>query len=149
VKATTPTPTTTPAAGPNGQARPTNAGATPVSSKPAVAAEVSPEQCIRDFYAYLNAQDFQAAWHLMSAHYQASLDFAAWVAGYSTTQSIELTSVSLSDQHGAYATANIAIRATDKTDAGVRTTDYQGTWDLILADGAWKLDRATVRQQPD
>ena len=98
------------------------------------------------FYADLNAREFEDAWNLLSGQYQGTLDFNNWVSGYRATQSVQLSSLSIVAQDRTHATVNVAITATDNSDTGVEITRYQGTWELVLADGSWKLDNASIRQ---
>lgn len=100
------------------------------------------------FYTDLNARDFQATWNLLSPQYQGTLAFNTWVSGYGTTQSVQLLSASISSQDGAHATVDICLAATDNTDTGVHITHYQGTWELIFANGLWKLGNPSIRQVP-
>jgi HJR/Mrr/RecB family endonuclease len=146
--AQTPAPTAVPppAARATSVESPRNAQASASPAPSATANDVSPTQTVRDFYAALNGRNFQAAWNLLSPEYQQTLDFNAWVSGYRTTQSVQLSSVSISAQDTRHATANVAIMATDITDTGAKTTEYQGTWELVLTDGPWELDKPTIRQ---
>ena len=74
------------------------------------------------FYADLNARDFDGAWNLLSPQYQRTLDFDTWVSGYRTTESVTLSSVSVTAQSEAHATVDVFVTATDNTENGEQMT---------------------------
>jgi hypothetical protein len=72
------------------QAPPQTVTASPPQAAPAPpAAAVGPDPAtvVREFYADLNSGDYQAAWAL-GGNNIAGTDYATWVSGYATTDSV-------------------------------------------------------------
>ena len=51
---------------------------------------LTPAEMVTAFYAALNAREFTAAYNMLSPEAQAERPFDAWVAGYQTTQRIDV-----------------------------------------------------------
>ena len=76
---------------------------------------------VQQYYDYLNAKDFSAAWD-MGGRYIGGCDYSSWVAGYSTTSWVTLSTW---DYYPGYNAVGVTISAT-QTDGSVRT--YAGSY---------------------
>jgi tRNA A-37 threonylcarbamoyl transferase component Bud32 len=113
---------------------------------PAPAATLSAVDTVRKYYALLAARNFAAARDMHSAQLQRALDYSRWVSGFDTTRSVTLPSVSLTSQSANSATVALTVASVD-VDAAGRTIHrtFQGSWDLVLIGGAWKLDAPSLK----
>jgi hypothetical protein len=76
---------------------------------------------VQQYYDYINAKDFSSAW-AMGGRYIGGSDYNAWVAGYSTTSYVALSTW---DYYPGYNAVGVTITAT-QTDGSVRT--YEGSY---------------------
>lgn len=76
---------------------------------------------VQQYYDYINAKDFQSAW-AMGGRYIGGSDYSSWVAGYSTTSWVTLSTW---DYYPGYNAVGVTITAT-QTDGSVRT--YSGSY---------------------
>jgi hypothetical protein len=104
---------------------------------------VGPIDTVRQFYALIDAENYAAAWSLLSPTYQSTTTYGRWVAGYQNTRSVTLTSANAVDA----TTVSVSVRATD-SEGGSRLVSktFEGTWSLTFVDGAWKLNVGNIRQ---
>lgn len=108
--------------------------------EPAPAQEVT----VFGYYRALAERDFAAAYAFLSPTVQAANPYDAWVAGYATTQRIEVET-SQTDNPDVVA---VRLRATDSTaGGGTVTRTFAGVWHLIWSPDQrrWLLDRAEIR----
>jgi hypothetical protein len=110
------------------------------------ATAASPADAVRRFYAAISARELRTAWDLLSPRYRGGTGYDAWAAGYANTRSVQTPSVSVASQAGAAATVAVTIVSVDAQGVGTVTKRFEGTWALVLTDGAWKLDRPSIRQ---
>jgi hypothetical protein len=149
--APTPQPTLAPTAVPPTPvpptAVPTVPPAAPTPTLALVQAAPSPADAVRTFYTLLNQGDYARAWDFLGPRFKSGNSYAGWVKGYATTQSVTVASASTVDQSGPTATVNLTIVSVDRQAAGqLLTQTFQGTWNLVLIDGAWKLDVPSIRR---
>jgi hypothetical protein len=76
---------------------------------------------VQQYYDYINAKNFSAAWD-MGGKYIGGSDYNAWVAGYSTTSYVALSTW---DYYPGYNAVGVTITAT-QTDGSIRT--YEGSY---------------------
>jgi hypothetical protein len=100
--------------------RPANPVYVPVPAIPP-ASIVNAEAVVTQFYADISAQDYSGAWALGGSNVSNGVGYDAWVAGYGTTQFINLGTFS----YWGSDTVQVAISAT-QTDSSVKT--YSGTY---------------------
>jgi len=100
--------------------QPANPAYVPVAAIPP-ASIVNAEAVVTQFYADISDQDYSAAWALGGSNLSNGVGYDAWVAGYGTTQFINLGTFS----HWGSDTVQVAISAT-QTDGSVNT--YSGTY---------------------
>ena len=93
--------------------------------------------------------EFEAAWNRFSSWYRSSLheNFAGWADGFRTTQSVEVVTVSVVTQSADTAIVAFTLVSLDRDEgsATVKKT-FQGTWDMVLTDGVWSLEKPHIRQ---
>jgi putative serine protease PepD len=118
----------------------------PAPSQPTAPSGAGPADAVRQHYSAINARDFATAWNLLSPRFQSTQSYNTWVNGFSTTRSVQLTSVSTVSELPGSATVAVTIVSTDASGAGTVTRTFQGTWTVVQIGGAWKLDAASIRQ---
>ena len=114
----------------------------PAPPAPAPAAQSDPQTAVRDYYAALDRHDFNAAWALMSPRLQGSLNFQRWADGYAGTSNVQVPTAQTIASSGSSATVSFTVTSAD---SGVDQA-YQGTWDLVLVGGTWRVDRSNIKQ---
>jgi hypothetical protein len=117
----------------------------PESAPAAKPSAAGPVDVVRSFYGAIGSKTFQAAWGMLSPRFQASIGYDKWVGGYANTRSVETPNAALVAQAGETATVSVTIVATDAEGGRMVTRRFAGTWDLVRANGSWKLDRASIR----
>src|SRR2546429_628889 len=83
---------------------------------------ISSKDTVQEYYVYLNNKDFRAAWSLGGSNLNGGVGYDAWVAGYSTTSWITLSTW---DYYPGYNAVGVTITA-GQTDGSVRT--YSGSY---------------------
>jgi hypothetical protein len=140
VPATPVPPTLVPTTPPTATSQPSVAAVPPSTS---TAPESNPVETARRFYGLISSKNLRAAWALQSPNRQSSLQYDSWVAAYRTTRSVE-ANVTPREQTNSRATVGVSITAVDAQDAGTITKTFEGTWNLVLLDNAWRLDTASI-----
>ena len=114
--------TVTPAASPAAPAAPAPA---PPAAAPAPAASTpqytNAEAVVSQFYQDITDQDYSVAWNLGGDNLSGGVGYNAWVAGYSTTESISLTTES--NWGSGEVSANLSALHSDGS-----TTTFSGTY---------------------
>ncbi len=97
---------------------------------------------VEQYYQYLTAKDYRAAYAFLSPNFQRTQAFDRWQAGFARTQSFTVEGVA----GGANGTVALLLTSTDKTNSGTQTTRYGIAWRLVWSNAAkqWLLDRSTV-----
>jgi S1-C subfamily serine protease len=123
--------------------------AAPTSRPPAgpVLDRGGPVDAVRQFYSAISAKNFPAAWALTSPRYRSSAGYQGWVKGFATTHSVQVQSATVTAQAATAATVAVAFQSVNAVaDGGTIVKNFQGTWQLVVGDGGWKLDQASIRQ---
>ena len=116
------------------------------STAPALATS-GPVDAVRQFYSAINAKNFPAAWALTGSRFRSSVEYQGWVNGFATTRSVQVQSVTVTAQTATTATVAVAFQSVDAAaGGGTVTKTFQGTWQLVVDGGSWKLDQASIRQ---
>lgn len=113
---------------------------------PAVPAAGAPAEAVRQHYAFINARNYRAAWELFTPRGRPVPAYEDYVQGFRTTVSVQTPAVTTVEQTADRATVAVTIIAVDQEGDRRITKRFEGTWALILVDGQWKLDRASIRQ---
>jgi hypothetical protein len=103
-------------------------------------------QTVRQFYSHIGARDFQAAWNLLGPAFRSKNQYDGWVKGFENTRSVQTIAVATTSQSRDKATVEVTIISEDTMGSQQVTKRFQGTWDLVLVDGGWKLDVPIMRQ---
>jgi hypothetical protein len=87
------------------------------------------------------AGDYQAAWQQLSPHFQAQLGYERWVNARSSEvfDPVGLEVVARTDS-----TATVAGGVEVREPGASGGTSRAGRWDLVLVEGAWRLDSSSV-----
>ena len=105
-----------------------------------------PADAVRQHYAYINARNFPSAWGMLTPRFRSGLSYENWARGFETTRGVQTPSVAVSGQSGDTATVALTVISDDSTPTGQARKTFQGTWSVILVDGIWKLDSASIKQ---
>lgn len=108
--------------------------------------EASPVETVRRFYALIGARRLEEAWGLFSERQKGERDYGAWLRAFDTTQAVETRQAELVSRAGERALVAFTIVSTDRGPSGPVRKVFSGTWELVLLDGGWQLDRAAIRQ---
>jgi hypothetical protein len=109
----------------------------------AVAPLASPSTTVGAFYTALDAKDFETAYGLLSPAFQAAHPFAAWAAGYASTEAIGFDVSVTQDPSAVW----VYLTAIDSTpDLTERATRFIGYWHLVPRpdETGWLLDSAAI-----
>jgi hypothetical protein len=103
---------------------------------------------IRDYYADLNDQRFDAAWNRLAPTVQVKFGgFESWSSGYANTLSTRVTYL---DVHGATAhraSADVSIRSTDRDACGDKVRqEFDGSWRLKRTAGRWHATKIRLHR---
>jgi hypothetical protein len=94
------------------------------------------------YYTSIDRDRYVQAYDLMSEDLQGENPFDAWQAGFDTTESVLVESVSA----GASASEiSVRFEATDTGAGTTTTTKFEGVWTLIEEGGEWQLDAASIQ----
>jgi hypothetical protein len=107
-----------------------------------------PSGIVRKFYQLVNEQNAAVAWALLSTGFQSAWIYDNWLAGYRNTRSVEVLELTANHVTGDTAQVLVAIRAVDVNGSQSVTKRFQGTWDLVRTNGAWRLDRGKIAEVP-
>jgi DNA-binding protein Fis len=101
---------------------------------------------LTQYYAHINAKDYQDAYNLWGTAYHNSTTYQQFVAGFANTQSVSFTV-----QQGAMVLNEgsvkvpVTIRSLDKTQSGVVTHTYQGYYIIGTEGSTWQLFSASIQ----
>jgi hypothetical protein len=104
---------------------------------------LTPAEVVTAYYAALNAREFTAAYSMLSPEAQADQPFDAWVAGYQTTQRIDVQTFAGDSPDS----VSMELWVSDGTLP--RVHGYNGTWRLVrdADDQFWQLDQAQIAEE--
>ncbi|MBN9392052.1 MAG: hypothetical protein J0I20_28705 [Chloroflexi bacterium] len=100
---------------------------------------------VDQFYSLLNNKQYDEAYKLLSPNFQKANPYAAWVAGYATSQ--EVSSQSVADG-AAPNTVHVNLETTDSGKSGTVVRHFRGTWTLVWSPEhvGWLLDTAKIQE---
>lgn len=84
----------------------------------------------------------------LSPVFQSAWAYDNWLAGYRNTRSVELPTLTANYVAGNTAQVVVAIRTVDVDGSRSVTKRFQGTWDLVRINGAWRLDQGKIAEVP-
>jgi hypothetical protein len=103
-------------------------------------------RCCGQIYSHIGARNFQAAWSLLGPTLRSKYQYDGWVKGFESTHSVQTPSVTTTSQSRDRTTVEVTVVSEDMAGTQLVTKRFQGTWDLVLIDGVWKLDVPSMRQ---
>jgi hypothetical protein len=149
--------TTNPTAAPITQISPTRpaaptAGITPTPVLPPTATPVllTPDTAsalIQEYYADINARNFDAAYDLYSTSYQQAHSRQSFVTGFQTFVQDTLTIQGAQTLADGTVEVDITLMAIDNKNGTQVTTNYAGYYIVIIENGALRILRAKVNKQ--
>jgi S1-C subfamily serine protease len=101
---------------------------------------LGPVETARAYYGLVNQRLFPQAWALLSRGFRGTTDYNKWLAGYATTRFAYVTDARLVSQDSASATVAVTIVAVDELNGQYVNHTFGGQWQLLVEDGAWRLD---------
>lgn len=98
---------------------------------------------VKKFYSHLSSREFDQAWRLLSKNAQdQSEGYDFFIKGFAITKKVSVQDIQLQDL--STKKVFIKLQSTDNINNQTLTKNFQGTWELKLEDGAWKLDNANI-----
>jgi hypothetical protein len=101
---------------------------------------LGPVETARAYYDLVNRRLFPRAWALLSRGFQGTTDYNKWLGGYATARFAYVTDARLVSQDSAGATVAVTVVAVDELNGQYLTHTFGGQWQLVVEDGAWRLD---------
>jgi hypothetical protein len=112
--------------------------------------EVAAAGVVRDFYAAVATEDYQAAWSRLGPAARAGMGtYDAWRAGFARTVSTEATQASgrARDLRGDVVDVEVALHAVDLDACSERVSQrFAGTWRLRREHGRWTAHSIAMRK---
>ena len=98
---------------------------------------------VKKFYSHLSSREFDQAWRLLSKNAQDQAEgYDLFIKGFATTKNVLVQDIQLQDL--STKKVFIKLQSTDNINNQTLTKNFQGTWELKLEDGFWKLDTAEI-----
>jgi hypothetical protein len=107
-----------------------------------------PAGTVRKFYQLIDEQNAAVAWPLLSPTFQANWSYDKWLDGYRNTRHVEVLFVKPVSATGDTAQVAVSIRSVDDDGTQSVTKRFEGTWDLVRIDGAWRLNHGSISELP-
>ncbi|HEY7127488.1 MAG TPA: hypothetical protein VH540_26395 [Ktedonobacterales bacterium] len=102
---------------------------------------------VNQFYADINARDFDAAYDLLSQSYQQKQSRQSFKNGFLTTVQDNLTIQGAQTLSNGTIQVNVMLVALDNKNGSQVTTTYTGYYIVILEKGALRIDRGSLQKQ--
>jgi hypothetical protein len=101
----------------------------------------APAQTVERFYELVAQHRFDAAAALWSPRMRAQYPPAQYIDGrFAPTTAIDILHLATTAESTADGTARVAVDLIEHRDDGT-SRHWLGSWDLVLADGGWLMDR--------
>ena len=105
---------------------------------------VSPEEAVRAFYTYLKARRMEDGFALLSSKYLEKTNFEEWTNRFTDILDVEIY---ISEPHeNTDDTAFVKFSTKNWNDEEVDYHYYEGTWQTVLEDGVYKMNRSKIRE---
>jgi hypothetical protein len=102
---------------------------------------------IQQFYAYINARNFDAAYDLLSTTYQQKQSRQSFDSGFQTTVQDTLTIQGAQTLSDGTVEVDVTLVAIDNKNGTQVTTVYTGYYIVILENGALRIDKGKLTKQ--
>lgn len=100
---------------------------------------------LTQYYAYINAKDYQDAYNLWGQAYHNTTTYQQFVAGFTNTQSVSFTVLpGVTVLKDGSVQVPVAIQAVDQTQSGTVTHSYQGSYIIGTEGNTWQLFSASI-----
>lgn len=104
-------------------------------------------EVFKKFHSSITSHDFQAAYQLYSADYQAKVPYDGWAKGYATTVASEPTNVEVTQADSNHVSLKFGLRATDNINGKKTVQSFAGTCSMIKVGDNWKIDEITATKK--
>ncbi|MEK9143313.1 MAG: trypsin-like peptidase domain-containing protein [Patescibacteria group bacterium] len=109
--------------------------------------EKGPIETVVTFYAYIKMRNFEKAYNLVSKARLIGMPLSTWVQGCDRTLDVTLlVSTPMEEEKD---TIRVKLTALDLVDEEVEETYFEGTWQVIEEDGAWRLGDSNIKKIED
>lgn len=106
--------------------------------------EESPEEAVKAFYHYLKIRNMEEGFALLSQNYLEKTDFEEWTSRFPNT--LDVLVISVEAVEGKRDTVLVDFITEDWVDNDVEFHHYEGTWETVLEDGVWKMDKSKIKE---
>ncbi len=101
---------------------------------------------VNQYYADINAKDYQDAYNLWGTAYQQSTSYQQFVAGFAQTQSVSITLLpGIKVLREGSVEVPLTIHSVDVTNSGTVTHTYQGYYIVGTEGNSWQLFSASIQ----
>jgi hypothetical protein len=102
----------------------------------------SPEEAVRAFYTYLKARRMTDGFNLLSENYLQKTDIAEWTARF--TDILDVRVYKVEKFENSKDTVFVKFATKNWNDGELVIHYYEGTWQTVLEDGVYKMDRSKI-----
>lgn len=103
-----------------------------------------PSDAVIAYYDAIRARRFRLAYDLLSYERIKNVPFEEWIKGYANT--MDATVMDYEDVKDKPGAVNIRLRAIDLVGQDMVMTYYEGEWNVIKEDNAWKLGDSNIKK---
>jgi len=113
-------------------------------TKISVDPSVSPEEAVKAFYTYLKARRMEDGFALLSSKYLEKTNFEEWTNRFTDILDVEIY---ISEPYkNTDDTAFVKFSTKNWNDGEVQFHYYEGTWQTVLEDGVYKMNRSKIKE---
>jgi hypothetical protein len=108
---------------------------------------LSPENAVYAFYTYLKARKMQDGFNLLSKEYLKKTDFKEWTNRFTDILDVQIY---ISEPYeNTNNTAFVKFETKNWNNSEVTYHYYEGTWETVLENGVYKMDRSKILEVID
>lgn len=107
----------------------------------------SPTDAIFAFYTYLKARQMEKGFELLSSKYLEKTNFTEWTNRFTDILDVDVISVIMHDNSND--TVFVKFGTTNWVDNEAEYHYYEGTWQTILEDGIYKMNKSKIIEVND
>ncbi|MFH0749492.1 MAG: serine protease [Candidatus Gottesmanbacteria bacterium] len=107
----------------------------------------TPADAVIAYYDGIRARRFRLAYDLLIHERTKDVPFEEWVKGYANT--IDVAVISIDNNTEKEGTVFVRLRAIDLVGQDMVMSFYEGEWEVIKEDNAWKLGNSNIKTITD
>lgn len=107
----------------------------------------SPEKAVEAFYTYLKARNMEDGFELLSREYLNKTNFWEWTSRFTDVIDVEVISTEMEED--SEDTVNVRFITKNWNDGEADWHFYEGTWQTIWEDGAYKMLKSNIKELED